>query len=523
MAVEQQRVVSETKMRWMGALLSSWRQSLMLIIGLVGFGWLALYNLNYNPAPWFDEGEHLRVSKTLVQYGQYAVWSADGFRYFGPTIGVGPTVLLPIALSFKLFGVGLVQGRIVVVAYLVLALGIYWLWSTRLGGSKQAGFLAILLLCAVPGIDFTTLGRQGLGEIPALSFFLAGLLAWWKAGQQPKPGWKWIALAGTLWALAAITKSNYGLLLPPALVVAWVANRFYYRRAEWTWQMFCLPLGMTIGGLTGWYFIILLFLGGGDFSSNLALLRTASGGSAFVFSPSRMLGALKVLFGPENFFGLPILSLFYGLWLTRQNKAAHFGLLLPLSFCMVWLGWFVFASVGWPRYAFPMLALCPLFLARLVHDSPDILAAVFKQPARRRQFSIGIVLATVLVVGWGLSRPAFEILTVHDEAAQLARYLNQNVSHSALVETWESELGFLTNHRYHYPPPELLDKAVRRKWLNATGPTVAELYQPEKLNPDYLISGAFAQWNELYPAQLLIDRYQLIQSFGSYNLYRRIK
>ena len=68
---------------------------------------LALYNLTDYPLTWFDEGSHLHVPKTIVRFGEYADYSSEGFRYYGPTVGVGPTVMLPIAGVFRLFGIGL--------------------------------------------------------------------------------------------------------------------------------------------------------------------------------------------------------------------------------------------------------------------------------------------------------------------------------------------------------------------------------------------------------------------------------
>ena len=75
---------------------------------------------------WFDEGSHLHVPKTLVKYGVYADISSEGFRYYGPTIGVGPTVMLPIAAMFKVFGVGLLQARIVIAFYLLAAVYVFY-------------------------------------------------------------------------------------------------------------------------------------------------------------------------------------------------------------------------------------------------------------------------------------------------------------------------------------------------------------------------------------------------------------
>src|SRR5437763_16215386 len=74
---------------------------------------LAFYNLPNYPLTWFDEGSHLHVPKTLILRGVYADYSSDGFRYYGPTVGVGPTVMLPIAASVWAFGIGLLQARLV--------------------------------------------------------------------------------------------------------------------------------------------------------------------------------------------------------------------------------------------------------------------------------------------------------------------------------------------------------------------------------------------------------------------------
>lgn len=483
---------------------------------------LAVYNLGYSPAPWFDEGEHFRVAKTLVQYGQYGVWSADGIRYFGPTIGVGPTMLLPVALAFKLWGIGLVQGRIVILLYLLAAAVLYWFYARKLEKSGSFAWLALLLLLAAPGIAFINLGRQGLGEVPASAFFLAGLLVWLSNSEKPQPALAgWVA-AGVLFGLSAITKSNYGLLLPPTLVVVWLLNHFYYHQSKLKWTAFVLPFVLTGGALGGWYLVILLFLGGSDFATNFQLLRNASGGSAFVFSLERMASAWKFFLGPQALFGLAAPGLIYAAWRALQRTSESFRLVLPLAFCLVWLGWFLGASVGWPRYAFPALLLCPLFTVKLFLDLPGLVGYWLKRPAWQPGMRLLMGLLLAGLIAGGLISQVPTTLKVDDSAQQLAAYLNQNVDRQAIIETWESELGFLTDHRYHYPPPELLDKAVRLKWLGGTGPSLPEIYHPETLNPDYLIVGQFGRWNELYPDQLLATRYRLIVSFGDYSLYKRI-
>jgi hypothetical protein len=236
-----------------------------------------------------------------------------------------------------------------------------------------------------------------------------------------------------------------------------------------------------------------------------------------------MASALKFLVGPDAMFGLAVPGLLYGLWLIRKRSAESMRLALPLTFCVVWLGWFCFASVGWPRYSFPALALLPLFSAKLLFDLPELMSNIFKIAVVRQVVTATLVLLVVAYSLGGLIPQVNNTLKPDDSGQKLAAYLNQNIPETALVETWESEMGFLTNHRYHYPPADLLDKAVRLKWLNKGGEPLAKIYQPELLKPDYLIEGTFGRWNELYPAQMLTNNYKQVAKFGEYILYERVK
>ena len=56
---------------------------------------LCLYNLEFYPRLWFDEGWHLQAAKHLAQTREYC---------FGP--GVGPTVFYPVAWAFRLLPSG---------------------------------------------------------------------------------------------------------------------------------------------------------------------------------------------------------------------------------------------------------------------------------------------------------------------------------------------------------------------------------------------------------------------------------
>ena len=76
-------------------LVSRYGRLLCGVVGLLVMG-LVLYNLEYYPRTWFDEGWHLQVARHLARTGEYR---------FGPAIG--PTVFYPVAWAFRLFGIGL--------------------------------------------------------------------------------------------------------------------------------------------------------------------------------------------------------------------------------------------------------------------------------------------------------------------------------------------------------------------------------------------------------------------------------
>ncbi len=103
----------------------------------------------------------------------------------------------------------------------------------------------------------------------------------------------------------------------------------------------------------------------------------------------------------------------------------------------------------------------------------------------------------------------------------MANTLNATVPKDAIVETWEPEMGFLTDHRYHYPPSGSLNRAVAHIWLG--GPSVGVAYLPEleATRPAYVLEGAFSQWVGIYPADWLSEHYTLISEADPYRLYER--
>lgn len=468
---------------------------------------LALINLESYPATWFDEGQYLHVPKALLQHGVYADWSSDGPRYFGPTTATGPTVLLPIALMFQVAGIGLTQARLVMAVYLLACLALCYLVARRIH-TPTIALLATALLLSSRGAWTLNWGRQVLGEIPTLTFLLAGLWFWYGALTR-RCGRRAVA-AGICWGLCLITKNQAIVAFAPALALGSLLEWRVYRNGRWS--LWLLPPLIAATMALGWLLILFTQLGPGNLATNLALTRQATGGAILVLRPDATLRALRLLVSPSMYGGLLIPALLYGWWRVRRRRdvaaqAESFVLLIVA----IWLLWFV-CSLGWPRYAYVGAALGALPVARLIADAWG--------RARRRgaTHATALALAAGLIIGAPLLRTTHEILTPDRSVLRFAAYLTHTLPADSLIATWEPELGGLTDHRFQYPPQALLDVAVRHQWSG--GP-------PARVDLDadpapYVVVGPFGAWTGVYATTQLDRSYALIHSDGPYALYRRL-
>lgn len=493
-----------------------------IAVGIILF--LALYNLTDYPTPWFDEGSHLHVPKTLVRFGVYADYSSEGFRHYGPTIGVGPTVMLPVAAVFKLFGIGLLQARLVMVLYLLAVIVVFYYLTQSLGGSKLA-WVATALLVTSQGISLIEYGRQMLGEVPGLFFVVAGFSLWFSAWE--KAGWKRLGLVGLLMGLSMITKHQYLLVLAPTLGLAWLTNLLYYRIAPH--RAFIVPGIIAFACFALWQVYLIFYLGPATAQENLVMFRQFTSGAALVLSPDLMGRGLRELLSLKVYLGWLLPALIYGfvLALPRHKDGQRWGVIFILV--VVNLIWYVVASISWIRYAFPGLVFASLFVALLFSDLTSgfrldwsaLIQALHRGLPELRQHALrlGLLGWLGLMIALPLAQTAYKVIFPDFNApVAMAAYLNQHVSPEALIETWEPEMGFLTNHNYHFPPPLLLNDAVGHIWLNKPSPIEKyDFVQTER--PEYVLVGPFGYYANLYPADLLTSLYQHVTSIGGYDLY----
>ncbi|MBI4927719.1 MAG: glycosyltransferase family 39 protein, partial [Anaerolineae bacterium] len=461
----------------------------------------------------------------LALSGVYADSSSEGLRYYGPTVGIGPTIMLPVAAALKLGGVGLFQARMVIVLYLLAAALCFYVLAQRLGGSWFALAASALLLTS-RGTGMLEYGRQVLGEVPGLFYLLAGLLAWYAAWEKPE--WKRLSLAGLLLGLSLVTKNQFLIVLVPALGAAWLANLIYYKAAPQ--RLFIVPGAVMLACYVAWQAVLVFFLGPSTPAENFALIRAGTAEAALVFSSDLMKRALGELLSLKVYLGLLVPGLVYGLILSLQRgkDGLRWGILLALVGSN--LAWYVLASVSWIRYAFPGLALSALFIARFFWDLSQGFNLNLPEWLRSLRAGRGVpvdqALRGVMLVWLGLAvllplaQTGLDILRPPFNAPRvMAEYMQANVPAAAEVETWEPEMGFLTDHRYHYPPQSLLYQAVSYIWRDGTAPADSYRYVQDN-RPAYVLVGAFSAWVQLYPQDFLEANYTLETEIGGYRLYR---
>lgn len=487
--------------------LINWEAVLVALLGAAALA-LGLFRLTAYPAPWFDEGWYLQIARNLAHYGQYATLSSEGFRYDDTALAVAPTLYLPIALVFRLAGVGLLQARLVMAVGLLAAVAAFYLTARSAHGFPIAAAATYLFLLQMEDDPFTStvyMGRQVMAEVPALLFFLFGSLFFFRLRKPDK------IISGLFFGLAMVTKLQMLFFIPPALLFTALAARVFWRRS--LWRPALTSLACSLGVLLLWYGILRLVVGPENFIALLRGLSAASSPQVRVFSLARLGESARFLLRSHFLlFGLP--GLVYGLVTAIRRSHEEIPALFLGLFVLAGLAWYVLASIGWPRYTYPFLAVGNIFTARLLHDIGDR----FARPLRNvRALAVLLILLILPLAQFRLI--ARDLLSPPDSGfAPFTHYIQTQVPPGQVIETWEWEVTFIDEaHRYHLPPTSLLNQLIAHVYFGAS--YTSEAYDFQEANPDYVIVGRFARWTNLYPQEFLEQDCRLVVTMGEYQLF----
>jgi hypothetical protein len=254
-----------------------------------------------------------------------------------------------------------------------------------------------------------------------------------------------------------------------------------------------------------------------------------------------------------SFWGFAALA--YGglLCLPRDEDASILSFLWLLG-CL-WLGYYAFWIAPWPRYLFPAAAMAAFFTGKLCVDlatnfwqlraslwsSLRLFATHRIALPSRDMAALGSLLALltlVLLTGyqlqWTLRMNVLDRVAGRDEWTQgpqqfwavpeLVAYLNKNVDRNSVIDTWEREMGTLTDHRYHFPDESLLARADAHYYRGAPCDYTLGIEDLKKVQATYVIVGWLARANDAYDLDALAKHSELVTTIGygpwRYDIFR---
>lgn len=350
--------------------LSDLKLNLVLLFLFVLLLFFGTWRLPYSPATWFDEGINLGIAKSLITKGVFSleVSPADFVSDRQFLITTNYPVLLPLALSLKLFGMNLTAGRLPMVLFLVLFFFAAYFILKRIY-SKGTAIMALALVISFA--PFYGNGKAVLGEIPGLFYLLGGLLL-----LREGKGWKRLFLAGLLFGLSAATKPFFLIILPAFLIGEILI--FKSLKAVFTKRILAVFSGMLIP-LIGWIATILPKI---SFSEIIKAITYYSNSYAAQNFTNLIFSNFLRFFSEVTplHFSLLLAAVLIAVFLKKSKKRKLDEIeIILLAFVFINILWYL-KTPGWYRYFFPahiiLLLLFPASLKHIFYNRKKIAATV---------------------------------------------------------------------------------------------------------------------------------------------------
>lgn len=313
----------------------------------------ATYKLAETPPLWYDEGIYTQTAVNAFEHNGHPVLqtSPETFESAWHSNG-GFSFIYPIALSYKLFGTGVLQGRGMMALFIFLFVVSVFIFIRRLYGINTA-LWSLLLLVTFPPLYGT--GKSVLGEVPGLFYStLFLLLLAHIEREQFRSSPHVFFLAGISVGLAAIAKPIF-LLLPIAVVIV---GTLRWRLLSWPTR-WIVPA--TLGGIIP--LILHLFLHLHD--APLAVLTHFYANPYGISNLHSMIFENVVRFfrEPVPFYTLTLFIVWSSSCAWKIFRRIEISLAERIAFCFSALILLAYLrTAGWYRYFFITEILALVFL-----------------------------------------------------------------------------------------------------------------------------------------------------------------
>ncbi|MBZ0298545.1 MAG: glycosyltransferase family 39 protein [Anaerolineae bacterium] len=475
---------------------------------------ILLYKLDLFPHPWFDEGYSTNAARTLVEQGVYGTYTSERLLPLDPGVSTGPTVILPLALSYAVLGPGIVQSRIVVVVFALIGVVILYRVAVYLYG-PQAGLIAVMMAISFPTIDnisYLLLGRQVLGEVPGIALIMLGLLLWFHSWDRTQALWGFVAVVAM--GLGIIAKIQLAIGIIPAIFLVILARQI---KQPIPWIKAFTVLGISVGLVAMW--MIFQRLGPPEaLRAEFAATLTEAGKTHFL-APSFGRFLNRYGFMLSGVAGLAAATTAWRLIghfrLTHRLDNPQWAELTFLLSVLISTGWFVILSIGWPRYMIFTLVISLLLLGRPLWE---MLNRSIPLPIPYVTVGAALLLALFAL---GSNIRLIGVSVDDSGVTQMARYIDNQVPANAVIESWAWEIDALTTHReYHHPHQFDLYTAIQQQVQERQSFNIG--YDMLKANPDYILTNEFSDCTQIYDPDILSSEFDCVAEFGLYSLYKKV-
>ncbi len=305
------------------------------------------------PGAWVDEGLFIMTAKMVAAGAGYGIPLLDHVWYYPYFLAVGPTIILPTALSIKILGLSITAARIPMTLFILGSALTTYIFAQKVSDRSAARWATALLITLSA---FINTGKPVLGEIPAFFFLILGCFVL----TRERHDWKGGLLSGIFFGLSILTKLTFGLILP-ALILAWIAAA---ARRQWkeVWTL-------TISGITGfavylpWRIIEAMYTPAGSLTEEINKSLFGTGDLPLLYVLRENFGIFVRL--PYLAFGAVLLLGTAGLW--SRSVTISRSLRIIFTALIVLFTLYFLNSYGWYRHLVPAhLLLLPFVPAGII-------------------------------------------------------------------------------------------------------------------------------------------------------------
>ncbi len=362
-----------------------WSEVLLVIVGLFCTFLSHAYNMFNFPRYELDEGTYISNAWAIL-HGKIEPYA---YGYGHPPAGwIQLAAFVEMLGGFFTFGNALNTGRVIMLLYAVASSLLVYLIVRRLGGSRTASFLALIVFSLSP-LSIIYQRQVYLDNIA--TFWLLLSLYFVVTGNSRL---KFIVLGALSFSLAILSKETLALFLPVMIYALWLHTTKFQRKfalVAFTYSAVALTssfvlLAVLKGELfpTGWL--------PGDTHQHLSMIGTYLGQVTRGQNEGSIATSWQIWTNTDPLFMLlsivpVVFNLIMGWWNRKQ-------LLLSLLAISIWL-LLIRGGVVFGFYILPLIPLAAMNAAFAVNTITDWIGRVVHFDLVRSMLTLGVALALI--------------------------------------------------------------------------------------------------------------------------------